>query len=152
MQTKLLVSSDTLTCLLKWLHSWWRFHVNFVFVFSCSHTTMACGVCVWMCMRACVCERDGVYRWTDLKFRGALRRSVWITVLMQLFTLPSSCRLYCCLSCMWCYPCQKEHINALQQPSISIFWRSPLNPFTCRTASTTLQHRSNISLCLFVTI
>lgn len=58
MQTKLLVSSDTLTCLLKWLHSWWRFHVNFVFVFSCSHTTMACGVCVWMCMRACVCERE----------------------------------------------------------------------------------------------
>lgn len=149
MQTKLLVSSDSLTCLLKWLYSWWGFHVNFVVIFPCSRTTMACGVCVCMNVHACVhvCVRDRVYSWTDLEFRGALRRSVWITVLMQLFTLPSSCRFYCCLSCMWCYLCQKEHINALQQLSIFIFWRSPFNPFACRTASTTLQHCSNISLC-----
>lgn len=38
----------------------------------------------------------------------------------------------------------------LQQPSIFIFWQSPLNRWTYRTASSTLQHPSNISSAIVV--
>lgn len=111
---------------------------------------------MFVCAR--VCKR--LYSQTDLSFfvRGDVRQRVWVTVWVLLRTPPSSGRLSCWISCVFCYLCvirnktnKSTYMPANRHPCL--LWDGFLpKPFTCRTASAALQHVSNISrvFCLFV--
>lgn len=66
-------------------------------------------MCVYVGVHVCVCE--GVYKLDTL--RGSIMsKCLDYCIDATLNTFQHSYPLYYCISCMWCYSCQKEHIYA----------------------------------------